>query len=104
MQDNKLSVTEVVKGKGIAKNVDNLAHNPEGTSQELSMSDFDERLTPKTKEEIAECTRIRDRLNEIADYTGEMAKSGAAHHGNPNYSALESERVQLVKRLEELNT
>ena len=103
-QENKLAVTEVVPGKGIVKNVDNLAHNPEGTSQERSLNDFDENLTPRTEQEIAECVRIRARLNEIAAITGGMAKAGAAHHENPTYAAIEAERVKLNERLAELHT
>jgi hypothetical protein len=103
-QENKLSVTEVVPGKGIAKNVDNLAHNLEGTSQKRSLNDFDENLTPRTEREIAECARIRARLIEIAATTEGMAKAGSAHHENPNYAAIEAERVKLNQRLAELNT
>ena len=90
--------------EGIVKNVDNLAHNPEETSPERSPNDFEENPTPRSAQEIAECEHIRARLIEIAAITGAMATVGAAHHENPNYAAIEDERVRLNERLAELNT
>ena len=46
-QENKISVLRVIPGKGVEKFVDNLAHDPKGTSKTRALNDFDENVTPK---------------------------------------------------------